>query len=115
MVRQVNVAPWLTVDGLGENDFAPCSPTMSMVVAVLAGVAVGMGAVGLPLELPEPPQLQIAIPTTTDPTMSDERIRVSFHGRAGNRLPSQQGSCHGRDLSSPARRAGRCGAFLPRT
>jgi hypothetical protein len=70
----------MTEAGLGEKDCEPRSPTMSIVLLALAGG--GVGAAGLAVEPPEPPepppQLELASPTSMDPTQSEERITASF-------------------------------------
>src|SRR6266699_4721707 len=113
MFRHVNVVPWLTAAGLGENDFAPRSPTMSMLVRVLAGG--GVGAVGLGLEPPEPPQLQTATPTTIERATREERMGVSFAAEPPTRLiraslvPEHwppRSSSDGRGAALPSYRAG---------
>jgi hypothetical protein len=72
MFCQITVLPSMTVPGLGENDWAPLSPWMVIVVAPAAGGG-WTGAVGLALEPLEPPQFQDVSATTMDAARSEDR------------------------------------------
>src|SRR5688572_24665412 len=70
VLRQTIMLPWLMDAGLGENDWAPLSPMIVIVVALAGGLP--LPPVGPP---PEPLQPAAASVAAMDAANSDERMR----------------------------------------